>query len=261
VIGEDTDVLVLLCHYSNDNSKGLVFRSDRKTAKSRAWDIDLMRHILGIELCRVLPLLHAIGGCDTTSRLYGIGKGLAVKKFQNGGSFKAQIEILSNDKLKPAAVDIAGEKALVRLYGGKGNETLDKLCLRKFTEKVTSSARSVQVQTLPPTSDAAKYHSRRVYLQSHVWMGSEHDLNPIDWGWKLLNDQRLQPRKMDSLAAPDMLLKVIRCQCRGDCDNLRCSCRKNGMDCSSPCTGCKGTSCSNSPADTMDIDFELEGPE
>ena len=255
VIGEDTDVLVLLCHFGNNNSKGLIFRSDRISSKSRVWDIDVLRCTLGKELCHMMPVIHAICGCDTTSRLFGIGKGLALKKVQKELYFKTQIEILSKDTLNMVEVENAGERALACLYGGKRNETLDELRLRKFTEKVATSASSVQVQTLPPTSDAAKYHSRRVYYQAQVWMGSDHDLNPLEWGWQL-KDEHFEPCKMDSMAAPEFLLKIIRCQCKGDCDSLRCSCKKNSMECTNACAGCKGSSCSNSSIDARDIDID-----
>ncbi len=45
--------------------------------------------------------------------------------------------------------------------------------------------------------------------------------------------------------APSDLLKVIKCSCTGTCDNLRCSCRKNGIQCSIACKNCKGLTCKN----------------
>lgn len=97
LIGEDTDLLVLLCFYCSDDSKGLVFRSERKSGekevKRRVWDIVYLRKQLGRELCSVLPVIHAIGGCDTTSRLFGIGKGMPVKKYQNHREFVIYPEV------------------------------------------------------------------------------------------------------------------------------------------------------------------------
>ena len=49
-------------------------------------------------------------------------------------------------------------------------------------------------------------------------MGSDHDLNPLEWGWQL-KDEHFEPCKMDSMAAPEFLLKIIQCQCKGDCDS------------------------------------------
>ena len=64
-----------------------------------------------------------------------------------------------------------GTKALVCVYGG-GEEALDVLRRKKFGDKVMKNLKSVDVQRLPPTEDAAKYHSYRVYLQTQVWMGN-----------------------------------------------------------------------------------------
>ena len=47
-------------------------------------------------------------------------------------------------------------------------DTLDTLRYQRFLAKVSSYATTVQIQTLPPTSAVAKYHSLRVYLQVQV---------------------------------------------------------------------------------------------
>lgn len=89
VIGEDTDILVLLCHYVQPGMHDLIFRSDKlkrpdKTNKPTSWDIKRLRQRLGDQLSHVLPFIHAVGGCDTTSSLYGVGKGVPLK---NAGGF------------------------------------------------------------------------------------------------------------------------------------------------------------------------------
>ena len=43
--------------------------------------------------------------------------------------------------------------------------------MRKYMEMVTSSKKGIQPERLPPTEDAIKYHSFRVYLQVLQWMG------------------------------------------------------------------------------------------
>ncbi|KAL5007621.1 hypothetical protein ScPMuIL_016427 [Solemya velum] len=133
VIGEDTDVLVLLCHYSKDDSKGLLFRSDRKTSK--ICDISLVRQTFSTELCRMLPVIHYIGGCDTTSRLFGIGKGSALKKTQTVMSFKEQIGILCESELNTVEVQNAGEKLLaVVVVGMVLSGDSPKACKEKYED-------------------------------------------------------------------------------------------------------------------------------
>ncbi len=139
------------------------------------------------------------------------------------------------------------------IYGSQPNEGLDKLRHRKVCEKVSTSITLVRVQTLPPTSAAAKHHSARVYYQVQEWM-RRRALDPQEWGWSLVGD-RLDPITMEIPAAPYHLLNVVCCNCKTDCNSRRCTCRKMGLDCSVACGECRGTSCSNSvPLDYEDID-------
>ena len=90
-------------------------------------------------------IIHAIAGCDTTSRLFGIGKSIPLKKmdnehFRQQAAVFCETELSSND-----AVTEAGEKAVVCLYGGKPCERLIDVRSRKFREKVLTSASAVEV--------------------------------------------------------------------------------------------------------------------
>ena len=58
-----------------------------------------------------------------------------------------------------------GQKLLVDIYNGNAGDTLDKLRLVKYHEKVSTGSKQVQPKVLPPTSAAAKYHSYRVFYQ------------------------------------------------------------------------------------------------
>ena len=81
VIAEDTDILVLLCHHMKENTLRLfILISEIINLKHPTWDIKLMCNKLGSWLCNFLHFLHAICGCDTTSRLFWIGKGAVFKK-------------------------------------------------------------------------------------------------------------------------------------------------------------------------------------
>ena len=104
--------------------------------------------------------IHAILGSDTTSRLYGLGKGLALKKFKSNVLFCQQAEVFKSywPVVKNDFV-VAGEKALVCLYGGASDEGLNTLRYRRFCEKVAKSTSHVEPQTLPPTAAAAEYHN------------------------------------------------------------------------------------------------------
>jgi hypothetical protein len=57
---------------------------------------------------------------------------------------------------------------------------------------------------------------------------------PEDWGWYKCNRKYYQILT-DKDGAPSPLLDVIRCNCKTVCSTKQCTCRKNGLDCSSGC--------------------------
>ena len=73
LIGDDTDLIVLLLFHT-DVSKctALYFRSDK--VKSNVYNIKVMKQVLGEAVCNDLLFLHAFTGCDSVSRVFGIGK-------------------------------------------------------------------------------------------------------------------------------------------------------------------------------------------
>ena len=79
-----------------------------------------------------------------------------------------------------------------------------------------------------------------------------------DWGWKILNGQ-LIPKTTDMYPAPDNLLKVIACNCSGDCSSLNCGCRRGGYSCTSLCGKCQIKECTNVEIliETEDVDGEI----
>ena len=70
-------------------------------------------------------------------------------------------------------------------------------------------------------------------------------LNPLDWEWNV-SDDVMYPRMTDMAPAPDNLLKMVKCNSKTDCRTARCSCKKNGLDCSYyACGEYHGTACFN----------------
>ena len=83
LIGEDTDLLVLLLHYMQQANKDLYFRSDKANA-DKLYHINELKIVLGEKLCSQLLFLHAYTGCDTTSRIFGVGKKSVFHKLVKG---------------------------------------------------------------------------------------------------------------------------------------------------------------------------------
>ena len=127
MIGDDTDLLVLLIFHADLNSHDIFFASERKNAKNRVWNIKEVKSGLGPFVCKHVLFLHAFSGCDTTSRLYGIGKGTIFKKFLQSQAIQqaaAIFDIPHQHKL--------GEKALAAIYSGKKTDSLNNLQYKKF---------------------------------------------------------------------------------------------------------------------------------
>ena len=101
LVGDDTDLLVLLLYHVEMNAHELFFAPEPKQSskKNRVWCIKQTETLLG-------PM-----GCDTTSRLYGLGKGIAMKKIKNDVLFQQQAKVFSSTReIKKNVIIEAGER-------------------------------------------------------------------------------------------------------------------------------------------------------
>ena len=236
LVGDDTDLLVLLCYHADMHAKYIFFRPEPKanSTKCRVWDIKKTKNELGSHVCQVILFIHAILGCDTTSMLQGLGKATALKMVSKNPKFHEIAQIFCNDTNTPQD-DIVneGEAAMLCLYNGSGKDDLDSLRYKRYCEKVKRSSKAVEAKNLRPTSAAARYHSLRVYFQVNEWKG-DNELDAIEWGWKEY-EFKLLPKTTDLHPALPKLLEMFRCDCTMGCSSLKCTCRKHGLDCTSAC--------------------------
>ncbi|KAJ8982357.1 hypothetical protein NQ317_013108 [Molorchus minor] len=153
-----------------------------------------------------------------------------------------------------------GQPHTFKNYQNKGGVNLcTKMYLRNDKKhryvcfvKNTKNKKQVQLASLPPTSVAAHQHLLRVYYQVQVWLG--YQLDPTDWGWKLV-DNTLEPVQTLLPPAPEKLLNTIFCNCKKGC-SAKCGCKKVGLFCSLACTNCQGRSCSNVVSLTEEDSFD-----
>ena len=255
LVGDDTDLLVLLCYHASKHGCDLYFRREPK-ANARGtsvWHVKRVKDQLGRVVCTNLLFLHAITGCDTTSRLYGVGKATALKKFENVPYFREQANVF-NCHSPISDILTAGEKALVSFFGGKPGVGLDLLRYQRYLKKLATKTPHIQPQNLPPTAAAALFHSLRIYLRIKQWQEEGAEMSMEDWGWKF-TDNQVFPVATDLPPAPDSLLQLIRCNCSSDCSTMKCICRKSGMECSPASGKCKGSACTNC-SNTLDYESE-----
>ena len=121
--------------------------------------------------------------------------------------------------------------------------TLDWLRFVLYTQKMKKSSSSFQLESLPPTSAAAKYHAYRAYFAVQEWLGNARSLQPTDWGWEL-HDGMLTPILTDKPLASGHVLGMVSCGCESGC-GMKCTCRKAGLNCTVMCSTCIGKICTN----------------
>ena len=131
-----------------------------------------------------------------------------MKKFKTNTVLHQSAKVFDDESAAPEEIAVAGKKALVEMYNGKKNESLNALRKRKYCEKVAKSLYRVEGKSLPPTTAASKFHSYRVYLQICQWKNPNCNLQEESWGWKL-TDSGYSPVLTDLPPATPELLKVI----------------------------------------------------
>ena len=99
VVGEDTDLLILLLH----GQQRVVLQTRAEAKRKKKYDCGILkrqRKSWDPVFCSTLRFIHANTGCDTTSRLYGIGKTLSKvqcsDEFTKIGEVFMQIRMISS---------------------------------------------------------------------------------------------------------------------------------------------------------------------
>jgi len=185
LIGEDTDLLVLLLYYAQGDTMALYFKSDRTKPDGsfKVYDINCLKDILGHDLCSQLLFIHAMTGCDTTSRIFGVGKKSAFQKLVKGDpALQSCANAFTIPNQTTQIIEDLGCQVMSFLFGGKQADSLETMRYNIFSKKVVSSSSFVTPERLPPTEYATKLHCRRVYYQIMVWMGMEEGMDAMNWG-------------------------------------------------------------------------------
>ena len=91
----DTDVEVLACYFREYISADIFLLSGTRS-RARVINVTQVCEQLGVEVCRALPGLHALTGCDTVSSFAGKGK-------------KAALHIVKADEDSRASIHRIGE--------------------------------------------------------------------------------------------------------------------------------------------------------
>ena len=234
----DTDVAVVCCYqkfYSLKNFNEIWFYTGLGKQK-RFVPIHEISDKFGKEVCQILPAFHSLTGSDTTSSFSGIGK-------------KSAFEILLQKRKNLTHLKTLGDEPVINyesqcvqeaiqfvcwLYDAKYlNGNINGLRYKMFCQK------NVSGEKLPPTLECLKLHLARVTYQTYIWKNASIPLLNLplpekSGGWERQNNILVQ-KLMAKDPAPKKVVELIICRCKTGCKKNNCSCRKNGLNCTSAC--------------------------
>ena len=175
LVADDTDLVILLCYYADPDDFDLFMQCLTRgtTKKNRIRYIKVTQSGLGADICNSILFIHAILGCDTTSRLYGLGKGLSLKRFTSNALSRDKAEQFCKKDATVDDVIEAGEAALVCRYSGKEGYNVDGLRCATFCDKVATNKVHIRPQTLPrPLQQRDTTICEYTYRYSSGWLSA-----------------------------------------------------------------------------------------
>ena len=118
--------MVFLLYYAGKDGKDLYFWSDKVKEKPIVYNIKVLKQLLGDNVCTDLLFVHAFTGCDTTSRIFGVGKKSVFQQIVKGDSvLRTCSKIFCAPKAEQVIVGSSGCKAMVSLFNGTQSESLE----------------------------------------------------------------------------------------------------------------------------------------
>jgi hypothetical protein len=193
---------------------------------------------LGRDLVKCLPALHALTGCDTTSK---ISTKLSALKAVRNPDNASLIMNFDCALLEDTAIELA-ELFLVKcLKPITELETFDELRLAAFD----SNALKLDFEKTACTSTNARKHIQRSYYQLQLWIQA-----PFRDASLLMNAESYRFERIDgelvpeiAISKPDSLPDPCKC---GKCARKNvCPCRVAGIKCCKYCKCKSGEDCKN----------------
>ncbi|GFU87894.1 uncharacterized protein TNCV_964501 [Trichonephila clavipes] len=201
IVSEDIDVLVILTALVNEDRETYFLKPSKGKVQQKVFSSRSLKETL--PKCKEhILFLHAFTGCDTTSAFFNKGKIKFAKNFEKCHDLHKSAKVFINVNEDSNNIFQAGVTCILGLYGASAK--INDLNPLKYNSviKATAINTSVLLSSLPPTTDAAFEHLKRVHLQIQIRLGNDVDID--NWGWKHFN-KMLIPITMNQLPAPDHL--------------------------------------------------------
>ena len=256
----DTDVAVLLIYFIRQLVISLWLKTGTKDAV-RFIPVHSVSEKMGSIMCEILPALHSLTGCDTTSAFFGIGK---VKPFlivkENVDKFLQLRNFGQNAMLPPEVISQAKLLTAKIYHSVVENDNINYLRYYLFCKKLAKS------KNLPPTEDSLLLHIQGANFQCLIRkeaLNPRHDaFSPLGHGL-ILQDEAIVPVLMSKEPVPASLLEVTTCSCKASKCQGRCSCSSQGLACTLVCSSEGEDNCMNPnrTSPTPENDSESENSE
>ena len=185
---------------------------------------------MGTKRCDILPVCHALSGCDTASAFSRLGKlKLWNEVSESVKTYKKLCDLGENIEITPESLATV-EKLLIKLYGSNVN-TINKARYVLFCQKQATG------ESLPPTDDALTFHVMRVNYQLFIWkkalVAKPTIPPPTGNGWHV-EDDILVPTLIEREPAPNTLVEFTTCGCQKRCSR-NCKCQEEDLPCTEAC--------------------------
>jgi hypothetical protein len=215
------------------NTKELWFKTGTVTRTKdgrRSLPVHDICHIHGPLVCKLLPAVHALTGCDTTSSFFRIGKKTVLKTLQDNIDEFADLNklcLLDSE----TSIDVS-RNFVARLYDQKGKMKSARDNLNRLRVKIAKQ-KDVSLAKLPPCEASFVQDVLRASLQTYIWMKSDTAQPPeksaLDFG---LEDQNgLSPVYLVGQTSSDFL-KYLLCTCKGKSScSQGCVCAEQNLTC------------------------------
>ena len=242
LLSADTDVFVCLLYHFTVSWRDLGLQELWLIRNSGTRRVILPLHDICSELendlIKCLPAVHALTGCDTTSKI--ATKSAALNAVQKLGSSSLVVDF-SSPQLTESSVQMA-ETFLVRcLKPTTDLETFDSLRLAVFN----SNALKLDFERTACTSTNARKHIYRAYYQVQLWVQA-----PLRDASLTMSAEAYGYERRDNMLVPEIVItkpEGLPDPCTyGKCARRNgCCCRVAGIKCCKYCKCKGGDSCQN----------------
>lgn len=237
VASSDTDVFVCALYYfmtifkTNGLQELWIFCGKGHT--SRYIPVHKICNVLQKSIVETLPAVHALSGCDTTSKVGSKHSAFALAK-----DYSYLLKDFGKQELTESISEQA-EEFLTRTLA-KNFKIMNDLRITKY-----HSMKNLDFRKLPPTSSSLRLHIKRAYLQSYKWfhiLGDDRDsLDPSIYGYQE-NVMGWTPQITTHVLPEDF---PHPCSCKKCAKKSICKCCINLLPCSRFCTCGNSSECRN----------------